>query len=183
MEKKLIRGEKLLEITIHRLCQELLENHQNFENSVLIGLQPKGVFLAERIRQKLSEITQKEIDLGYLDVTFYRDDFRRREAPLRANATKIPFVIEDKEVILIDDVLFTGRSVRSALDAILAFGRPKKVEFLVLIDRKYTRDLPVEANYVGVDVNTLLSQRIEVELKEQGFENDSIWLVEKQDKL
>lgn len=179
MEKKLIRGEKLLDITINRLCQELLENHQNFENSVLIGLQPKGVFLAERIRQKMSEITQKEIDLGYLDVTFYRDDFRRRDAPLRANTTKIPFVIEDKEVILIDDVLFTGRSVRSALDAILAFGRPRKVDFLVLIDRKYTRDLPIEATYVGVEVNTLLSQRVEVELKEQGFENDNIWLVEK----
>jgi pyrimidine operon attenuation protein/uracil phosphoribosyltransferase len=178
MEKKLLLGPKLLEISLSRLCQELIENHQNFENSVILGLQPRGIFLAARIHQKLQEITQKNIALGYLDVTFYRDDFRRREAPLKANATKIDFVIEGKKVILVDDVLYTGRTVRSALDAMTAFGRPQKVELLTLIDRKYTRDLPIQANYVGKEVNTLQSQRVLVEWREQGFSEDNIWLIE-----
>lgn len=178
MEKKLILGSKLLEITLNRLCQELLENHQNFENSAILGLQPRGIYLAEKIRHKLQENTQKNIAIGYLDVTFYRDDFRRREAPLKANATKIDFVIEGKKIILVDDVLYTGRTVRSALDAMTAFGRPQKVELLTLIDRKYTRDLPIQANYIGKEVNTLQSQRVLVEWREQGFAEDNIWLIE-----
>ena len=119
----------------------------------------------------------KEISLGYLDTTFYRDDFRRRDTPIRANATKVPFIIEDKKVVLIDDVLYTGRTVRAALDAMIAFGRPQKVELLTLVNRKYSRDLPIEADYIGRNVHTTLSQRVLVEWKEQGAENDNIWLV------
>jgi pyrimidine operon attenuation protein/uracil phosphoribosyltransferase len=118
--------------------------------------------------------------LGYIDITFHRDDFRRREEPLRPNQTKVPFIIEDRKVILIDDVLFTGRSVRAALDAMTMFGRPRKVELLVLIDRLYSRDSPVEANYVGRKVNTLPSQKVLVELSEQGKE-DNIWLINIED--
>jgi pyrimidine operon attenuation protein/uracil phosphoribosyltransferase len=113
-----------------------------------------------------------------LDITFFRDDFRRREKPLSANTTKIDFLIEGKKVVLIDDVLYTGRTVRAALDAMLAFGRPESVDCLVLIDRKYTRNLPIEANYIGKAVHTLEKQRVKVELREQGFEQDSVWLVE-----
>jgi pyrimidine operon attenuation protein/uracil phosphoribosyltransferase len=142
-------------------------------------MQPRGIFLAERIRQELEKILKKNIHLGYLDATFHRDDFRRRDTPIRANATRIEFVIEDKKVLLIDDVLFTGRTVRAAMDAMISFGRPRKVELLVLIDRKYSRQIPIQANYTGKTVNTIQSQKVLVEWKEQGMENDSIWLVNK----
>ncbi|PIB35676.1 PyrR protein [Reichenbachiella sp. 5M10] len=179
MQKRLLLNNKHLSITISRLCHQLIENHQAFENTVLIGLQPKGVYLAERIKSKLEEIIQKPIEIGYLDITFYRDDFRRREEPLTPNETKIPFIIEDKNVILIDDVLYTGRSVKSAMDAMSAFGRPAKVEFLALIDRIHSRHIPVEANYIGKQVNTVFSQKVLVELTEQGKKEDKIWLIDK----
>src|SRR5690606_37829852 len=99
--------------------------------------------------KKLEKSTKSKIPLGYLDATFYRDDFRRRDTPAKANEMRVPFVIEEKNVVLVDDVLFTGRTIRAALDAMIAFGRPSKVELLVLIDRKHSRDLPIEANYIG----------------------------------
>ncbi len=182
MEKRLILDTDLLQITINRLVEELIENQQDFQNSVLIGLQPRGVFLAQRIQKRLNERLNKELPLGLLDTTFYRDDFRRRDTPLQANATKIPFIIEDKKVILIDDVLFTGRTVRAALDAMIAFGRPRLVELLTFIDRKYTRDLPIQPDYVGRRVNTIKSQRVLVEWTDQGAENDKIWLVTNEEK-
>jgi pyrimidine operon attenuation protein/uracil phosphoribosyltransferase len=182
MEKRLILDTDLLQITINRLVEELIENHKDFQNSVLIGLQPRGVFLAQRIQKRLNERLNKELPLGLLDTTFYRDDFRRRDTPLQANATKIPFIIEDKKVILIDDVLFTGRTVRAALDAMIAFGRPRLVELLTFIDRKYTRDLPIQPDYVGRRVNTIKSQRVLVEWTDQGAENDKIWLVTNEEK-
>ncbi|WP_340152994.1 bifunctional pyr operon transcriptional regulator/uracil phosphoribosyltransferase PyrR [uncultured Marivirga sp.] len=177
MEKRLILDTDLLQITINRLVEELIENHKDFQNTVLIGLQPRGKFLAQRIQKRLNERLNKDLPLGLLDTTFYRDDFRRRDTPLQANATKIPFIIEDKKVILIDDVLFTGRTVRAALDAMIAFGRPRLVELLTFIDRKYTRDLPIQADYVGRKVNTIKTQRVLVEWTDQGAENDKIWLV------
>jgi pyrimidine operon attenuation protein/uracil phosphoribosyltransferase len=177
MQKSII-DQNLLSIIVQRLCQQLVENHENFEHTVLLGIQPKGIFVAQRIAQELQKIIQKNIPLGFLDITFFRDDFRRREKPLSANTTKIDFLIEGKKVILIDDVLYTGRTVRAALDAMLAFGRPESVDCLVLIDRKYTRNLPIEANYIGKAVHTLEKQRVKVELREQGFEQDSVWLVE-----
>ncbi len=176
MAKLKLLDSQLMQITVNRLAQQLVENHDDFADSVLMGLQPKGVFLAERVRESLRN-EGIEVNLGYLDTTFYRDDFRRKDAPLKPNATKVPFIIENKRVILIDDVLYTGRSVRAAMSAMLAFGRPDKVELLTLIDRKYSRDLPVSANYVGKTVNTIQSQRVQVQWKEQGFESDEIWLV------
>ncbi|WP_448528528.1 bifunctional pyr operon transcriptional regulator/uracil phosphoribosyltransferase PyrR [Raineya sp.] len=176
MQAKVIIPQNLLEVILQRLCQELIENHNDFQESVLIGVQPKGIFVAQRIASALEKILQKQIPLGYLDITFFRDDFRKREKPLSANTTKIDFLIEGKKVILIDDVLYTGRTIRAALDAMLAFGRPHLVDLLVLIDRKYARDLPIEARYVGKAVHTFASERVKVQLKEQGFEQDSIWL-------
>jgi len=177
MQKRLLLDRPLLEITVSRLCQELIENHQDFSNTVILGLQPRGVYLANRIHSKLTEILGREIDLGTLDITFYRDDFRRRDVPIEANTTSVPFIIENKKVILVDDVLFTGRSVRAAMDAMIAYGRPEKVELLVLIDRRYSRDLPIQADYIGKKVNTILSQRVLVEWKDQGAKNDNIWLI------
>lgn len=179
MQKRIILNSKLLDITINRLCQQLIENHNDFSESVILGLQPRGIFLADRIKQKLKNILQKDVLTGYLDVTFHRDDFRRRDNPIKANATKVPFLLEDKKVILVDDVLFTGRTVRAALDAVLAFGRPKIVELLILINRKYCRDFPIEPNYIGKSVNSIQSQHVLVEWEEQGTKEDNIWLVNK----
>ncbi|MDH5475362.1 MAG: bifunctional pyr operon transcriptional regulator/uracil phosphoribosyltransferase PyrR [Cyclobacteriaceae bacterium] len=180
MQKRLILDSHLLDITISRLSQQLIENHSNFDNSVIIGLQPKGPFLADLIHKKLEQETGHQIDKGYLDTTFHRDDFRRREVPVRANETKIDFIIEDKNVVIVDDVLYTGRSVRAAMDAMMAFGRPEKVELLVLVDRRYSRDLPIAPDYVGKSVNTLDTQKVLVELEGQGFEQNKIWLVNKE---
>ena len=178
MQEKEIINSELLSIIIRRLCHQLIENHEDFENSVIIGVQVRGAYLARRIQSTLKEITGKEVPVGALDITFYRDDFRRRESPLKANQTKVPFLIEGKKVILIDDVLFTGRSVRAAMDAMAAYGRPLTVELLVMIDRKYTRDLPIQADYIGVTVNTQLSQKVVVSLSESEFiDQDSVVLI------
>lgn len=179
MQKKLILDSDLLDITVSRLCQQLIENHRDFDNSVIIGLQPRGIYLADIIHRKLEKQLKKTIPLGYLDTTFHRDDFRRRDVPVKANETRIEFIIEGKAVILIDDVLFTGRSVRAALDAMIAFGRPSRVELLVLIDRKYNRDLPIAPDYVGKAVSTLSHQKVLVELEAQGHSHNKIWLVNK----
>lgn len=181
MAKVRILDSKMLDITITRLCKELIENHDDFSETVILGLQPKGVYVAERIKDKLSVLAQKDVPLGYVDPTFFRDDFRRRDKPLKANATKVPFIIEDKKVILIDDVFYTGRTVRASFEAMLAFGRPSSVELLVLINRKYNRDLPIEPNYVGRSVNTIQSQRVEVEWVERGSSEDAIWLTQKEE--
>jgi pyrimidine operon attenuation protein/uracil phosphoribosyltransferase len=119
-----------------------------------------------RLKSQLESILGTTVVCGNLDITFYRDDFRRRERPIIPSATNIDFVIEGKQVVLIDDVLFTGRTIRSGLDALLAFGRPKKVELLALIDRRFNRDLPIQADYVGKSVDTLSSERVSVEWKE-----------------
>jgi pyrimidine operon attenuation protein/uracil phosphoribosyltransferase len=176
--ERLLLSENRLELTISRLCQEILEQQEEqLADTVLIGLQPKGVFFASRLQARLAQFSGKKFPFGKLDVTFYRDDFRRRESPLKANSTEIDFIIENKNVLLIDDVLYTGRSVSAALSAMTAFGRPRKVDLLVLIDRKYSRDLPIEPRYVGLSVNTIQSQRIKTQWSELGFAQDEIWLV------
>ena len=180
MRKKLIIDPRQLDITIDRLCQQLIENHGDFENTVILGLQPRGIYLADIVHQKLELALNREIKKGYLDTTFHRDDFRRRETPALANATRVDFIIEGKNVIIIDDVLYTGRSVRAALDAMIAFGRPENVELLVLVDRRYSRHLPIAADYVGKYVNTLESQKVLVELKAQGFKENKISLINKE---
>lgn len=177
MQKKLILDQDLLDITISRLCYQLIESHNDFSNSAIIGLQPRGKFVADRIKSKLETLVKSKVSIGYLDTTFHRDDFRRRDTPKKANETTIPFLIEGKKIVLVDDVLYTGRSVRAALDAMISFGRPSSVELLVLIDRKYTRDLPIQPNYIGKSVNTMQSQRVVVEWREQGMKDDKTWLV------
>lgn len=162
-----ILSSKQIDLIIRRLCFQLIEKHNDFNNSVILGLQPRGIYLAKRIQQTLSEILKKDdIQLGSLDVTFFRDDFRRRDNPLIPNKTNIEFIIEDKKVILIDDVLFTGRTIRAGMDAMLAYGRPELVELLVLVDRRLSRHLPIEPNYVGTVVDTISSERVEAKWKE-----------------
>lgn len=166
MEKQVILDDQQVQLTMNRLAYQLIENHDNFSNTVLIGLQPRGIHVLERLKPILEAITKHPIVCGQLDITFYRDDFRRREKPLIPSATNIDFSIEGKKVVLIDDVLYTGRTIRSGLDALLAFGRPICVELLVLVDRRFQRDLPIQADYVGQAVDTLNSERVSVEWKQ-----------------
>ncbi len=167
MKQGIILGNPKFDITIKRLCHQLIESHNDFSESVLIGLQPRGTFLAKRIHEQLRLLLpKKDIKLGNLDVTFFRDDFRTSEKLLLANSTSIDFIIENKKVILIDDVLYTGRTIRAGLDAMLAFGRPSKVELLVLIDRRYTRHLPIEPDYIGLQVDSISSEKVIVKWKE-----------------
>jgi pyrimidine operon attenuation protein/uracil phosphoribosyltransferase len=177
MQKLNILDKQLLTITINRLCQQLIENHQDFENTVILGIQPRGVFLATRIQKQLTLQIGKEIPLGKLDITFYRDDFKRREVMASSYAMDVPFIIENKKVILIDDVLYTGRTIKSAMEAMTAFGRPAKVELLVLINRKYSRELPIFADYIGKSVNSLVSEKVVVQFQEQGGKEDNVWLL------
>ena len=145
---KTILTREQLSITIRRLTHQILENHSNIENIVFIGIQPRGIFVSDKIIEEVRKlIPGKNIHYGKLDITFYRDDVRKElHIP---NQTDIPFSIEKKIVVLIDDVLYTGRTIRAALDALLDFGRPEKVELCVLIDRRYSRQLPIQADYIG----------------------------------
>jgi len=165
MKPKIILDSKHFEITITRLCYQLIEVHNDFSNTVIIGLQPRGILLAKRIQKKLIEITKnKNIQCGSLDITFYRDDFRKKE--LVPNRTEIDFIIEDKNVIMVDDVLYTGRTIRAGLDAMLAFGRPNDVELLVLIDRRLSRHVPIQAKYIGKVIDSVASEKVVVEWNE-----------------
>ena len=176
MSKKTLLNAKDIEIILHRLACQLIENHNNFSNTVLIGLQPRGSFLAKRLLSLLkNEYQIKEIQLGSLDITFYRDDFRRREIPLEANTTEIDFLVEDKKVVFIDDVLFSGRSVRAALTAIQSYGRPKNVELLVLIDRRFSRDLPIQPNYRGRQVDAINEEKVLVTWNET-HKKDAVYI-------
>ncbi|AFD05802.1 bifunctional pyr operon transcriptional regulator/uracil phosphoribosyltransferase PyrR [Solitalea canadensis] len=176
LHKQLLSSPKF-DLTIKRLCYQLIENHTNFSNTAIIGLQPRGVFLANRIHEELKKILPKaNIDFGNLDITFFRDDFRRRESPLVPNSTNINFIIEGKKVILVDDVLYTGRTIRAGMDAMLAYGRPQKVELLVLVDRRFSREIPIEPNYIGIQVDSIASQNVRVSWKETD-DNDKIELI------
>jgi len=166
MEKQVILNSKHLELTLKRLSHELIESHNDFSDTVLVGLQPRGIYVVSQLKKQLEIILGKEIVCGNLDITFFRDDFRRREKPLIPSITNIDFSLENKKVVLVDDVLYTGRTIRAGLDALLTFGRPSKVELLVLIDRRFRRDLPIQADYVGKMVDSLISERVSVEWKE-----------------
>ncbi|MCD9584502.1 bifunctional pyr operon transcriptional regulator/uracil phosphoribosyltransferase PyrR [Tenacibaculum maritimum] len=178
MSRKVLLNSKEIEIILHRLACQLIENHNDFSNTVLIGLQPRGSFLANRLAKLLeTDYNIKNLKLGYLDITFYRDDFRRREAPLEATSTQINFLIESKNVVLIDDVLFSGRSVRSALTAIQSYGRPNNIELLVLIDRRFSRHLPIQPNYKGRQVDAINQEKVKVDWKETSKE-DAVFLIQ-----
>ncbi|MDG2465210.1 MAG: bifunctional pyr operon transcriptional regulator/uracil phosphoribosyltransferase PyrR [Crocinitomicaceae bacterium] len=166
MENQVILNAKQVELTISRLCHQLIENHGDFSESILIGLQPRGINVVTQLKARLEEILGKEVKCGNLDITFYRDDFRRREKPIIPSTTNIDFSIENKKIVLVDDVLFTGRTIRSGMEALLAFGRPQQVELLTMIDRRFKRHLPIQADYVGKTVDTMVSERVSVEWKE-----------------
>jgi len=179
MSQKVLLSSKEINIILHRLACQLLEHHLDFTETALIGIQPRGIFLAQRLSKILKEdYGVKQINLGLLDITFYRDDFRRGEKTLEASITKIDFLVEGKKVVLIDDVLYTGRSIRAALTAIQSFGRPKEIELLTLIDRRFSRHLPIQPNYRGRQVDAINEEKVKVMWKENDGK-DIIYLVSK----
>jgi pyrimidine operon attenuation protein / uracil phosphoribosyltransferase len=177
MSQKVLLTSQEITIILHRLACQLIENHLDFSNTILIGIQPRGTFLAERLKKLLEkEYKIHNIALGYLDITFFRDDFRRTDKPLEANKTQIDFIVENKKVIFIDDVLYTGRSIRSALTAIQSFGRPSEIELLVLIDRRFSRHLPIQPDYRGRQVDAINNEKVKVSWIENDGE-DCVYLV------
>jgi pyrimidine operon attenuation protein/uracil phosphoribosyltransferase len=182
MKQSILLDGPKFQITIQRLCQQLIENHGDFSNAVLIGIQPRGTYLAQRIAKELKKVKGIDVATGILDITFYRDDFRMKgTSPLIANSTQIDFIVEDKVVILVDDVLWTGRTIRSAMDAVQAFGRPSKIELLVLVDRRFSRQFPIEPDFIGIQVDSIDSQKVIVSWEEVDG-GDSIELITEKTK-
>jgi pyrimidine operon attenuation protein/uracil phosphoribosyltransferase len=177
MSQKILLTAKEVNIILHRLACQLIEKHLDFSDTVLIGLQPRGRYVAQRIKNILeNEYNVPQIQLGLLDITFFRDDFRRSEKPLEANKTEIDFLVENKKVVFIDDVLYTGRSIRAALTAIQSFGRPSEIELLVLIDRRFSRHLPIQPDYRGRQVDAINNEKVKVCWVENEGE-DKVYLV------
>lgn len=177
MSQKVLLTSKEVNIILHRLACQLIEKHFDFSRTILVGIQPRGTFLAERLKSLLeSEYQVKNIALGYLDITFFRDDFRRTHKPIEASKTLLNFAVEDKKVIFIDDVLYTGRSIRSALTAIQSFGRPASIELLVLIDRRFSRHLPIQPDYRGRQVDSINNENVRVSWAAQNGE-DAVYLI------
>jgi len=163
-------------IVIERLSHQLIENHANFSNTVLIGIQPRGIYLSNRVVAYLSTLVKSKLQYGKLDITFYRDDFNTGGEILMPNQTEIDFSIEGKNVVLIDDVLFTGRTIRSALDALIDFGRPNKVELMTLIDRRFSRQLPIQPDYTGLVIDSLNTQKVKVFWKEKDGKDEVLMI-------
>jgi len=177
MSQKVLLNEKEVNIILHRLACQLIEKHNDFSNTILVGLQPRGRHLADRLTQVLeSDYNIADLQVGYLDITFYRDDFRRSEKVLEASATEMNFVVEGKKVVFIDDVLYTGRSIRAALTAIQSYGRPKNIELLILIDRRFSRHLPIQPDYRGRQVDAIDDEKVIVNWKETQGE-DNVYLI------
>ncbi len=177
MSQKVLLNHNEVNIILHRLACQLVEKHSNFSNTVLVGLQPRGKFLANRLKDLLkSEYNISELESGFLDITFYRDDFRRTTKVLEASTTEMNCIVEDKKVVFIDDVLYTGRSIRAALTAIQSYGRPSSIELLILIDRRFSRHLPIQPDYRGRQVDAIDNEKVIVNWKELHGE-DAVYLL------
>ncbi len=174
--KALIIDEEGLKRTITRLSHEILEKNRGAKDLVLIGMRTRGEFLSKRIKEKILEIENTDLPLGVLDVTLYRDDFRTSLKQPEISVTDITFDITAKDVILIDDVLFTGRTARAALDALMDLGRPRTIQFCVLVDRGH-RQMPIKADYVGKNIPTSINEEVKVKMKEFDGE-DAVYLID-----
>ncbi len=166
---RIILSEQKLNLVLDRLTHQLIEYHGDFSESCIVGIQPRGAALSDRLVARLKRIGKlKSISYGLLDVTFHRDDFRTRDEPLKANEMKMDFLVEGKKVILVDDVLYTGRTIQAAISALQHFGRPEKIELLALIDRRFNRDLPIQTDYSGMVVDALDQAYVKVEWNDGG---------------
>lgn len=170
--KKVIFKREDIEKSLQRIAEEIVEKNTSMENVVLVGIRTGGAFLAKRIQKLISRLGYPEPATGVLDITLYRDDWTRISSKPKVGKTELPFSIDDKTIILIDDVLFTGRTIRAAMDALIDFGRPRKIELAILVDRgDNDRELPIQANYVGGQWNISLHETINVYLREEGYED------------
>lgn len=160
---KIILSSDRFSFTLKRLCHELIENYEDFADACIIGIQDKGAILSDRLVSNLKEFGTFSGEYGKLDISFYRDDFRRREFPIEPSENVIDFIVEDKKVILVDDVLYTGRTIQAALSALQQFGRPGQVELLTFVDRRFNRHLPISADYVGITVDAIAESYVKVE--------------------
>ncbi len=174
---------KKISLIIDRMCHELIERHGNFSNAVLLGIQPRGTLFSDKIFERLNKISKANyLKYGKIDPTFYRDDFRFNDNLILPNTIELDFELDKKDVILVDDVFFTGRTVRAAMDALLDYGRPDKVELLVLIDRRFNRHLPIQADFVGKTVDSVISEKVKVVWKGEGEKEDKVILFESEEK-
>jgi len=174
--KAVIMDDKSLHRTLSRLAHQIVESNRGAENLVFVGILTRGVQIAERLIEKIEALESRRLPLGMLDITFYRDDMLRKLKKPRVQASSIPFDLEGKVVVLIDDVLYTGRTVRAALDALMDFGRPDRIQLAVLIDRGH-RELPIKADFIGQEVKTTAGEEVRVKLKNVDGE-DGVYLVE-----
>ena len=165
--------------TYLRFAHQFLESYDDPKKLALVGMQTRGVYMGRRIRSVMEQELGYNIDFGVLDVTFYRDDFRSKLKMPDVKVTEIPFDLYERDVILIDDVLYTGRTVRSALDALMAFGRPRKIQFCCMVDRGH-RELPIAPDFVGVQIPTYATEEVRVRVKELDSE-DAVYLVDGDD--
>ncbi len=167
MSKKIL-DKKDIERIIARMSHEIIEKNKGVGSICLVGIQKRGVHIAVRIARKLKEIEGVDVPVGMLDIALYRDDINvRKDQPL-VRRTEVPCQISNKNVVLVDDVLFTGRSIRAAMDALMDFGRPATIQLAVLVDRGH-RELPIKADFVGKNIPTLLSETVNVQLEEDGM--------------
>jgi len=172
MKKSIILNSNELKITIQRLACQLIERHNDFSDTILVGLQPRGKYLCEKLVEILkSEHHIDDLKYGLLDITFYRDDFRRNKKILEPSRTDFILSVENKNIVFIDDVLYTGRTVRAALTAIESFGRPKSIELLILIDRRFSRELPIQPDYKGLQVDVYENQKVLIEWNNESIDN------------
>ena len=167
MPKELL-NKKDMDRALTRMSHEIIEKNKGTDRLCLVGIQRGGVHLAKRLASKIKEIEKKEIPVGSLDIAFYRDDLNIRKEQALVRKTDVPFEVTDLKIILVDDVLFTGRSIRAAMDALMDLGRPASIRLAVLIDRGH-RQLPIKADFVGKNIPTSLSENVEVQLEEDGF--------------
>ncbi len=179
---RVILSSRPFQMVLDRLCYALIENYDAFEGTCVIGVQPRGVLLADRLVSRLNEILgSPSIRYGKLDITFYRDDFRKQGRPMVASQTVLEFPIEDQRVILIDDVLYTGRTIQAAMTALGDFGRPATVELLALVDRRFNRHLPIKANYVGIQVDAVDEAYVKVDWADQDGDDRILIYPQKQE--
>ena len=177
MSDRLLLNAKEVNIILNRLACQLRETHLDFSNTVLIGLQPRGAIVAKRLVSILSDQYMIDnIQLGLLDITFFRDDFRRSTKVLEAKENMMDVEIEGKRVVLVDDVLYTGRSVRAALSAIDSYGRPSEIQLLTLIDRRFSRHLPIQPDFLGRQVDAIQNERVRVYWSETD-KQDAVYLI------